>query len=152
MGAAIFIGDELSASGFRLTGIETLVPKPDAVGAAFEEARIARFTRHHHRRPCAAYSGTAARSSDAGRGAYARDHSRRAVPRTPARSGKEAQERPGHRNMSQASLIPSLQSEALAREVEQQLKNETSAVIAAAATRRTRDNYASARRRAPTRA
>jgi vacuolar-type H+-ATPase subunit F/Vma7 len=39
MGAAIFIGDELSASGFRLTGIETLVPEPDAVGAAFEEAR-----------------------------------------------------------------------------------------------------------------
>jgi len=39
MGAVIFIGDELSASGFRLTGIVTLVPKPDAVGAAFEEAR-----------------------------------------------------------------------------------------------------------------
>jgi len=39
MGAAIFIGDELSASGFRLTGIETLVPKPDAIGLAFEEAR-----------------------------------------------------------------------------------------------------------------
>ncbi len=38
MGAAIFIGDELSASGFRLTGIATLVPKPEAVGAAFEEA------------------------------------------------------------------------------------------------------------------
>jgi len=39
MGAAIFIGDELSASGFRRAGIATLVPKPDAVGAAFEEAR-----------------------------------------------------------------------------------------------------------------
>ena len=38
MSAAIFIGDELSASGFRLTGIATLVPKPEAVGAAFEEA------------------------------------------------------------------------------------------------------------------
>lgn len=38
MGAAIFIGDELSASGFRLTGIATLVPEPDAVGAAFAEA------------------------------------------------------------------------------------------------------------------
>ncbi len=38
MGAAIFIGDELSASGFRLTGIATLVPKPEAVGAAFAEA------------------------------------------------------------------------------------------------------------------
>jgi len=34
--------------------------------------------------------------------------------------------------MSQASLIPSLQSDALAREVERQLKNETNAVIAAA--------------------
>lgn len=39
MGAAIFIGDELSASGFRLTGIEVLVPKPEAIGTAFEEAR-----------------------------------------------------------------------------------------------------------------
>ena len=39
MGTAIFIGDELSACGFRLTGIKTLVPKPDAIGAAFEEAR-----------------------------------------------------------------------------------------------------------------
>ena len=39
MGAVIFIGDELSAAGFRLTGIETLVPKPEAVGVAFEEAR-----------------------------------------------------------------------------------------------------------------
>ncbi|HYA06868.1 MAG TPA: V-type ATP synthase subunit F [Xanthobacteraceae bacterium] len=39
MGAAIFIGDELSASGFRLTGIETLVPEPEAVGSAFAEAR-----------------------------------------------------------------------------------------------------------------
>lgn len=39
MGAVIFIGDELSASGFRLAGIETLVPKPDAVGSAFEAAR-----------------------------------------------------------------------------------------------------------------
>jgi len=34
--------------------------------------------------------------------------------------------------MSEASLIPSLQFEALAREVERQLKNETSAIIAAA--------------------
>lgn len=39
MGAAIFIGDELSAAGFRLTGIETLVPKPDAVESTFAEAR-----------------------------------------------------------------------------------------------------------------
>ncbi len=39
MGAAIFIGDELSASGFRLTGIATLVPKPEAIGSAFAEAR-----------------------------------------------------------------------------------------------------------------
>jgi len=39
MGRAIFIGDELSASGFRLTGIETLVPEPDAVESAFADAR-----------------------------------------------------------------------------------------------------------------
>jgi len=39
MGAAIFIGDELSASGFRLAGIEALVCDADAVGAAFAEAR-----------------------------------------------------------------------------------------------------------------
>jgi len=39
MGAAIFIGDELSATGFRLTGIETLVPEPDAVAATFADAR-----------------------------------------------------------------------------------------------------------------
>lgn len=38
-GGAIFIGDELSASGFRLTGIETLVPEPDAVAAALQDAR-----------------------------------------------------------------------------------------------------------------
>ena len=38
MSATIFIGDELSASGFRLTGIETLVPKPDAVESTFAEA------------------------------------------------------------------------------------------------------------------
>ncbi len=39
MGATIFIGDELSAAGFRLTGIETVVPQPDAVGAALADAR-----------------------------------------------------------------------------------------------------------------
>ena len=39
MGRAIFIGDELSAAGFRLTGIETLVPEPDAIGSAFADAR-----------------------------------------------------------------------------------------------------------------
>jgi vacuolar-type H+-ATPase subunit F/Vma7 len=38
MGAAIFIGDELSASGFRLTGVETLVPEPDAIDATFADA------------------------------------------------------------------------------------------------------------------
>jgi vacuolar-type H+-ATPase subunit F/Vma7 len=40
MGEAIFIGDELTASGFRLTGVETIAPKPDAVAAAFEQARL----------------------------------------------------------------------------------------------------------------
>lgn len=39
MGAAIFIGDELSAAGFRLTGIETLVPSPQDVAATLAEAR-----------------------------------------------------------------------------------------------------------------
>ena len=39
MGAAIFIGDELSASGFRLAGIETLVPAPGAIEPVLEEAR-----------------------------------------------------------------------------------------------------------------
>ena len=39
MGKAIFIGDELSAAGFRLTGIETLVPEPDAIESAFADAR-----------------------------------------------------------------------------------------------------------------
>ncbi len=39
MGSAIFIGDELSAAGFRLTGIETLVPQPDAVAPTWHDAR-----------------------------------------------------------------------------------------------------------------
>lgn len=39
MGAAIFIGDELSATGFRLAGIETVVPEPDAAASALAEAR-----------------------------------------------------------------------------------------------------------------
>jgi len=40
MTGAIFIGDELSAVGFRLTGIETVVPKLDVVASAFEQARL----------------------------------------------------------------------------------------------------------------
>jgi vacuolar-type H+-ATPase subunit F/Vma7 len=39
MGTAIFIGDELSAAGFRLTGIEIVVPEPDAAAAALDDAR-----------------------------------------------------------------------------------------------------------------
>jgi vacuolar-type H+-ATPase subunit F/Vma7 len=39
MGTAIFIGDELSAAGFRLTGIETVVPEPDAAAGVLQEAR-----------------------------------------------------------------------------------------------------------------
>lgn len=42
MGKAIFIGDELSAAGFRLTGIETLVPERDTVTSAFLDARAHR--------------------------------------------------------------------------------------------------------------
>jgi vacuolar-type H+-ATPase subunit F/Vma7 len=39
MGAAVFIGDELTAAGFRLTGIDTVVPEPDAAGEALQAAR-----------------------------------------------------------------------------------------------------------------
>jgi vacuolar-type H+-ATPase subunit F/Vma7 len=39
MGAIVFIGDELTAAGFRLTGIETLVPTPATAPAAFAAAR-----------------------------------------------------------------------------------------------------------------
>ena len=39
MGHAIFIGDELSAAGFRLTGIETLVPEPEAAAVTLADAR-----------------------------------------------------------------------------------------------------------------
>lgn len=37
--AAVFIGDELTAAGFRLTGIKTVVPKPEAAGEALDLAR-----------------------------------------------------------------------------------------------------------------
>jgi vacuolar-type H+-ATPase subunit F/Vma7 len=54
MRAVIFIGDELSATGFRLTGIEALTPEFDAAAAAFQDARTraglviitAEFARH----------------------------------------------------------------------------------------------------------
>ena len=39
MGATIFIGDELTAAGFRLTGVETMTPGPDAVQQALRDAR-----------------------------------------------------------------------------------------------------------------
>ena len=39
MGVAIFIGDELTATGFRLTGIETIVPEPDDVAETLRDAR-----------------------------------------------------------------------------------------------------------------
>jgi vacuolar-type H+-ATPase subunit F/Vma7 len=39
MSAIIFIGDELTAAGFRLTGIETMMPAPEAAGEALAEAR-----------------------------------------------------------------------------------------------------------------
>ncbi len=38
MDAPIFIGDELTATGFRLAGIETMIPALDEVGAALAEA------------------------------------------------------------------------------------------------------------------
>ena len=36
---AVFIGDELSAAGYRLTGIETLMPEAGAAAEALHEAR-----------------------------------------------------------------------------------------------------------------
>jgi vacuolar-type H+-ATPase subunit F/Vma7 len=36
---AVFIGDELSAAGFRLTGIETRAPESNAAAEALREAR-----------------------------------------------------------------------------------------------------------------
>ena len=39
MGSVIFIGDELTAAGFRLTGIATEVPEPDAAADALRAAR-----------------------------------------------------------------------------------------------------------------
>lgn len=39
MAGIIFIGDELTAAGFRLTGIETIVPAHADAGAAFADAR-----------------------------------------------------------------------------------------------------------------
>ncbi len=39
MSGAIFIGDELTATGFRLTGLETLAPAAPDVAAAFADSR-----------------------------------------------------------------------------------------------------------------
>ena len=39
MSGAIFIGDELTATGFRLTGLETLTPEPADLAAAFADSR-----------------------------------------------------------------------------------------------------------------
>jgi vacuolar-type H+-ATPase subunit F/Vma7 len=39
MGTAVFLGDELTAAGFRLTGVETVVPEPEAAGEALRAAR-----------------------------------------------------------------------------------------------------------------
>ncbi len=38
MDAIVFIGDELTAAGFRLAGIETIVPPAEDVAPAFAEA------------------------------------------------------------------------------------------------------------------
>jgi vacuolar-type H+-ATPase subunit F/Vma7 len=37
MGAVVFIGDELTATGFRLTGVETLTPEPADVAGVFAD-------------------------------------------------------------------------------------------------------------------
>lgn len=39
MNAAIFIGDELTAAGFRLTGIESIVASPEHAGTVLADAR-----------------------------------------------------------------------------------------------------------------
>jgi vacuolar-type H+-ATPase subunit F/Vma7 len=39
MSATVFIGDELSAAGWRLAGVEVVTPPPTGVAAAFAEAR-----------------------------------------------------------------------------------------------------------------
>jgi len=39
MSAAVFIGDELTATGFRLTGLETLAPELGDVAKAFADCR-----------------------------------------------------------------------------------------------------------------
>lgn len=39
MGAAVFIGDELSATGFRLTGVKSVVTAPDAAEDALHDAQ-----------------------------------------------------------------------------------------------------------------
>lgn len=54
MATAIFIGDELTAAGFRLTGIETIVPSPSEAAMVLADARAraalvimtAEFARH----------------------------------------------------------------------------------------------------------
>ena len=38
MRSAIFIGDELTAAGFRLAGVEIVVPEPNDAPAIFEDA------------------------------------------------------------------------------------------------------------------
>jgi vacuolar-type H+-ATPase subunit F/Vma7 len=39
MGAAVFIGDELTAAGFRLTGIDAVMAEPEAAANALRAAR-----------------------------------------------------------------------------------------------------------------
>lgn len=38
MAAPVFIGDEVTAAGYRLAGARTLIPEPGAVPLAFEQA------------------------------------------------------------------------------------------------------------------
>jgi len=39
MRAPIYLGDEVTAAGFRLAGVQVRVPAPDQAGTAFAEAR-----------------------------------------------------------------------------------------------------------------
>ena len=40
MRAPIYLGDEVTAAGYRLAGAQVRVPAPGEVNAAFEEARV----------------------------------------------------------------------------------------------------------------
>ena len=66
MGGSVFIGDELTATGFRLTGVETLHAGAGRRGRGIRRQPPARFAGDRHRRNCAPPSGRDARGRAAG--------------------------------------------------------------------------------------